>query len=195
MSEHPNVLRREAATTIDVRLIDRVAGGDRDAIAELYDRHGTRVYALAHRILGNSSDAEDVVQDVFSQAWRKAASYQADRGPVVAWLLVITRTRALDRVRARKPFAQREQSLDGVDSPTLASTAAPPADELIAREEAGRVRAAVMQLPVEQRRALELAYFDGLSQTEIAAKLQTPLGTVKTRIRTALATLRRSFHA
>lgn len=188
------MLRGEAATTIDLHLINRVAGGERDAIAELYDRHAARVYALAHRILGNSTDAEDVVQDVFSQAWRKAATYRADRGSVVAWLLVMTRTRALDRVRARKPSEQREQRLDDCDSPALASKAAPPADELIAREEADRVRAAVMQLPLDQRQALELAYFDGLSQTEIAAKLQTPLGTVKTRIRAALATLRRSFH-
>jgi len=175
-----------------VRLINRVAGGERDAIAELYDRHGARVYALAHRILGNGADAEDVVQEVFSQAWRTANAYQPDRGAVVAWLLVITRTRALDRVRVRKPS---EQGLDAVDPLALVSNGVAPADELIAREQAERVRAAVMQLPVDQRRALELAYFDGLSQTEIAAKLQAPLGTVKTRIRSALATLRRSFHA
>jgi len=186
------VLEGNAATAIDKRLINRVAGGERDAIAELYDRHGARVYALAHRILGNGPDAEDVVQEVFSQAWRTANSYQPDRGAVVAWLLVIARTRALDRVRARKPS---EQALDEADPLALVSKSAAPADELIAREQAERVRAAVMQLPADQRRALELAYFDGLSQTEIAAKLQAPLGTVKTRIRTALATLRRSFHA
>ena len=185
------MLQGEAVTTIDVQLITRVAGGEQDAIAELYDRHAARVYALAHRILGNSTDAEDVVQEVFSQAWRKATTYQADRGSVVAWLLVITRTRALDRVRARKPA---ERTLDDADSPVLASKAAPPADVMIAREQADRVRDALRQLPSDQRRALELAYFDGLSQTEIAAKLQAPLGTVKTRIRTALATLRRSLH-
>lgn len=107
MREHPDVPEGNAATAIDERLINRVAGGERDAIAELYDHHGARVYALAHRILGNSTDAEDVVQEVFSQAWRTAKSYQPDRGAVVAWLLVITRTRALDRVRARKPCRRR----------------------------------------------------------------------------------------
>lgn len=177
---------------LDVQLMTRVAGGDLDAIAELYDRHATRVFALAHRVLRNRPDAEDVVQDVFSQAWRTAGSYRADRGSVVAWLLVITRTRALDRIRARRA---PEQGLDGAAAQVLVARDQLPADELIAREQAGQVRNALLQLPDEQRRALELAYFEGLSQTEIAATLQTPLGTVKTRIRTALATLRRSLRS
>jgi len=192
MPEQPDVLPAATAATFDMQLMNRVAGGDLDAIAELYDRHGSRVFALAHRILRNSTDAEDVVQEVFSQAWRTAASYRAERGSVAAWLMVIARTRALDRLRAQRAPG-RELGNSGYEG--LASNARPQADELIAREQAAEVRNAVMLLPDEQRRALELAYFEGLSQTEIAARLQAPLGTVKTRIRTALATLRRSLRS
>src|SRR6188472_2412811 len=102
MPEHRDVLSSAAAAAIDGQLITRVAGGDLDAIADLYDRHGRRVFALAHRILRNGPDAEDVVQEVFAQAWRTAGSYRADRGSVTAWLLVIARTRALDRLRTRR---------------------------------------------------------------------------------------------
>jgi RNA polymerase sigma-70 factor (ECF subfamily) len=188
MPEHPDTLPASAA--LDTQLMKRVAGGDLDAIAELYDRHAGRVFGLANRILRNSSDAEDVVQEVFSQAWRTAVSYRADRGSVTAWLLVIARTRALDRMRARRA---PEQGIGDAAYLAVASNDRPAADELIAREQALQVRNALLELPEEQRCALELAYFEGLSQSEIAATLQTPLGTVKTRIRTALATLRRSL--
>ena len=173
-----------------MQLMNRLAAGDRDAISELYDRHAARVYALAHRILRNGTDAEDVVQEVFSQAWRTAASYRAERGSVTAWLLVMTRSRAIDRIRSRR---MSEQALDESGYQGLASGEPPLTDELIASERADSVRSALTQLPDDQRRALELAYFEGLSQSEIAAKLRTPLGTVKTRIRAALATLRRSL--
>ena len=192
MPEQTDVLPAAAAAAIDAQLVNRVADGDLDAIAELYDRHASRVFGLALRILRNRTDAEDVVQEVFAQAWRTAGSYRVDRGSVTAWLLVITRTRALDRVRARRA---PEQGLGNLEPQTLASKARPASDELIAREQADQVRHALFQLPEDQRRALELAYFEGLSQTEIAATLQTPLGTVKTRIRTALATLRRSLRS
>jgi RNA polymerase sigma-70 factor, ECF subfamily len=182
-----DVIAAAEAAGIDVQLMNRLAAGDRDAVSELYDRHAARVFSLAHRILGNGTDAEDIVQDVFSQAWRTAPNYQAARGPVAAWLLVMTRTRAIDRIRARRGLTQ---PLDA--SGDLPDGTRPASDDLIAREEASQVRNAVLQLPADQRRALELAYFEGLSQSEIAAQLQTPLGTVKTRIRTALATLRRS---
>jgi RNA polymerase sigma-70 factor (ECF subfamily) len=175
-----------------MELLNRLAAGDRDAVSHLYDRYAARVFALAVRILGNRADAEDVVQDVFAQAWRTAPLYRPERGSVTAWIMVMTRSRAIDRVRARRGG---DQPLTDNDHDTLLSDAPPAGEELIAREQADRVRTAVMRLPDDQRRALELAYFEGLSQSEIADTLQTPLGTVKTRIRTALTTLRRSLRS
>lgn len=190
MSGQTPVLPAAAAAAMDMQLMNRLAAGDRDAISELYDRHAAHVYALAHRILRNRTDAEDVVQEVFSQAWRTAPSYRAERGSVTAWLLVMARSRAIDRVRSRRTS---EHSIDASDYQGLASGEPTLTEGLIAHQRADAVRNALTQLPDEQRRALELAYFDGLSQSEIAAQLQTPLGTVKTRIRAALATLRRSL--
>jgi len=190
MSGQTPVLSAAAAAAIDMQLMNRLAAGDRDAISELYDRHAARVYALAHRILRNGTDAEDVVQEVFSQAWRTAPSYRAERGSVTAWLLVMARTRAIDRIRSRP---RSEQALDESDYQRLPSGETPVTEDLIANERAESVRSALMHLPDDQRSALELAYFEGLSQSEIAAKLRTPLGTIKTRMRAALATLRRSL--
>lgn len=167
--------------------VTRMVAGDMDAVAELYDAHAPRVFALARRILGNDSDAEDVLQDVFAQAWQTADRYDRDRASVAGWLLMITRTRAIDRIRARRA----RPDLDGPALPEHIVTVDMPAPErIVAAEDAGRVRDALLALPEVQRTALELAYFDGLTQSEIAAKLSEPLGTVKTRIRTALATLR-----
>jgi RNA polymerase sigma-70 factor, ECF subfamily len=174
----------------DTQLLNRLASGDVEAVSELYDLYAARVFGLALRIVGNRTDAEDVVQEVFSQAWRTAGQYQPQRGSVAAWLMVIARTRAIDRLRSRRAS---DEPLPETDHHEFSSSAPAPGDELIAREQADQVRSAVMLLPDEQRRALELAYFEGLSQSEIAAKLQTPLGTVKTRIRTALTSLRRSL--
>jgi RNA polymerase sigma-70 factor (ECF subfamily) len=174
-------------TEVDANLLERLASGDRDAVAGLYDRHASRVFSLAHRILRNGSDAEDVVQEVFSQAWRTAPSYRSSRGSVAAWLLMMARTRAIDRRRTRRSGTISTDE-GGVERLPAAST--PAADDLIAREQEGHVRHAVSLLPADQRRALEMAYFEGMSQSEIAAALATPLGTIKTRIRAALATLR-----
>lgn len=168
----------------------RLAAGDVDAAAELYDRHAARVFALARRILRNDSDAEDVVQEVFSQVWRSARRYETARGTVAGWMLVIARTRAIDRLRARRitPDAVADAPLDTIPGNTIA-----PSDQVVSDEQAARVRHALAVLPDEQRVALELAYFEGLTQSEIADRLATPLGTVKTRIRTALSTLRGSL--
>ena len=176
----------------DISVVQRLAAGDRDAVAELYDRHAARVMGLAIRIVRNSSDAEDVVQEVFSQAWRTAPNYQPARGTVAGWLLMMARTRAIDRLRSRQT---RRDSGDAPDLDGLPADVAPVSEQLIASQQAARVREAMMTLPVEQRTALELAYFEGLTQTEIAERTQTPLGTVKTRIRTALTSLRRSVRS
>lgn len=165
-----------------------MARGEHDALAELYQRHGRAVYSLALRVVRDQGDAEDVVQDVFSQAWRQASSYDARRGSPVAWLLTVTRSRAIDRLRSRRarPVAAGDESLlaDLTDD-------APAADEqLVWAGQATRVRAALDGLSAVQRAAIELAFFEGLTHTEVADRLELPLGTVKTRIRQGLLTLR-----
>lgn len=174
----------------DVHVMARLANRDMDAAAELYDRYAAQLYALARRILRDEADAEDVIQEVFSQAWRTAGSYDAARSSVLGWLLMMTRTRAIDRLRAR----QARPDMNATPFPdTIAAIAAverTASDLLLVAEQATQVRAALLALPPHQRMPLELAYYEGLTQAEIAARLAEPLGTVKTRMRTALSSLR-----
>ncbi|HSD72348.1 MAG TPA: sigma-70 family RNA polymerase sigma factor [Thermoanaerobaculia bacterium] len=175
----------------DPALVAAMERRDADALASLYDRHAARLLGLAYRILGETGEAEEVVQEVFLYAWRSAGSFDSTRGSVLAWLLIATRSRAIDRIRARRPVAAVESS--GRD----------PLDELPAREDvegtsASReweeaCRRAIRGLPPEQRRVLELAYFGGLTHPEISERTATPLGTVKTRIRLGLMKLRESM--
>lgn len=172
----------------DLQALARMARGDESALADLYDRHATAVYSLARRIVRHPEDAEDVTQQVFAQAWRTSARYDASRGAVAAWLLVMARTRAIDCLR-------RGDATRGVvtGDDWLADVADPEPDvEYLAatREQVDRVKSAMERLPEEQRVAVELAYYQGLTQTEIAAQTSTPLGTVKTRVRNALIALR-----
>lgn len=191
-NSHLETASETAAPEADADVLRRLAAGDRDAVAELYDRHAARVLGLAYRIVRNVSDAEDVVQDVFAQAWRTAPNYEAARGTVAGWLLMMARTRAIDRLRARQ--TRRDAGAEP-DPERVPSSAVPVPDQIIANQQAARVRGAMVALPAEQQTVLELAYFEGLSQSEIAARLQIPLGTVKTRTRSALALLRRSVRS
>jgi len=179
--------------TPDHALVQRMAAGDERALGELYDRHGRAAYALACAIVGERADAEEVVVDVFGQAWRAAAQFEPARGSVGGWLATIARTRALDLVRKRGRRSRalgRAASLSegGLASPVAAGDAP---DRNAERAEARRlVTRALTDLSAPQRRAIELAYVGGLSQSEIAAQLGEPLGTVKTRIRDGMAKLR-----
>ena len=175
----------------DERSLQRVAAGDAGGLGALYDRHGRAVYSLALRVLGDEGDAEEVTQDVFAQAWRRAAQYDQGRGTVAAWLLVMARTRAIDRFRARRVRPEgRVHDDEGLTLQQLPATNPDAAAEMMAAERGQRVRRALEDLPFLQRVAIELAYFEGLSQREIAERLEQPLGTVKTRMRLGLLKLR-----
>ncbi len=171
--------------------LEGIARGDHDGLAALYDRHARPVYSLAFRILQDQGEAEDIVQDVFSQAWRQAAHYDASRGPVAAWLFTLARSRAIDRLRARR--ARPEPAADERQAANLVDPGMAPDLQVLSAEQIGRVRAALESLPALQRAAIELAYYEGLTHVEIAARLEQPLGTIKTRIRLALGKLRDSL--
>ena len=172
----------------DRALVARIEGRDADALALLYDRHSARLYGLAQRILGDTGEAEEVLQEVFLHVWKAAATFDASRGPVLAWLLVATRSRSIDRLRSRRPGRSAGvRSLE--EAPETASREDIEADAA-GREWEAKCRAAIAQLPEDQRSALELAYFEGLTHREIAERTATPLGTVKTRIRLGLMKLR-----
>lgn len=165
-----------------ISLLERLAGGDKSALAELYDSHAGLINGLTLRILRDAAEAEDVVQEVFLQVWRQAERYDPARGTPEAWLSTIARTRALDRLRRRA--ARREDADDG---------AAPVSARAPQIEAALAVRTALRALSDDQRRAVELAYYGGLTHTEIAQALGAPLGTIKTRIRAALLRLRETL--
>jgi RNA polymerase sigma-70 factor (ECF subfamily) len=174
-------------------MIRRMAAGDESALGELYDQWLTLVHSIAVQMLRDAREAEEVVEEAFWQAWRQAGRYDASRGAVSTWLTTIVRSRALDRLRARRRAREEPWSqLEGNDVDQLPSESGS-GDPLAAAELAERrtlVRAALVALPAEQRQVMELAYFGGLSQSEIAERLALPLGTVKTRARLALEKLR-----
>ncbi|MCA9658979.1 MAG: sigma-70 family RNA polymerase sigma factor [Myxococcales bacterium] len=175
-----------SAERSDAELVRAMAAGDRQALAALYDRHGGCLLAAARRFLGSPAAAEDLVHDVLLEAWRRADSFDASRGSARTWLLVRLRSRALDRLRRR----QRGQSALNA----LATAPAPEAaNDPQRRSEHAEIRRALAALPPSHRQVLDLAYFGGLSMAEIAAAMDIPLGTVKSRTASALGKLRRAL--
>jgi RNA polymerase sigma-70 factor (ECF subfamily) len=174
-----------------ISLVEQVAAGDQAALATLYDTTNRLVYGLILRVLGDTSSAEEVLLDVYTQVWRQAASYDAGRGTPLAWLTTIARSRAIDRLRSGWQDQQRKESLETLgDAP---ADAANPEETTVASERQRLVRAALAALSPEQREVIELAYYSGLSHSEIAEKLNQPLGTVKTRTRLGMMKLREAL--
>ena len=169
-------------------LIRQVADGDQSALTTLYDSTSRLVFGLILRVVNDRSVAEEVLLDVYTQVWRQAATYNSQRGAPLAWLMTIARTRGIDRLRSGRLEHQSRESFDAVADLT-ARTASPEADTVTA-ERRQLVRQALDDLSPEQREVIELAYFGGLSHSEIALKLGQPLGTVKTRTRLGMMKLR-----
>lgn len=176
-----------ADANIVVHLIERAAAQDREAFSQLYDRFSSLVFSLAMRMLRAQSDAEDLLQEVFMQVWRQAASYSQERGSPEAWIVNIARSRAIDRLRS---IRRRDKSFVLTDDPAGAESPDNVESTVGEIEAKLAMNSALASLPEAQRRVLELAYFDGLSQTEIAERLKEPLGTVKTRMRAGIQRLR-----
>jgi RNA polymerase sigma-70 factor (ECF subfamily) len=169
----------------DDALMNAVAQGDANALGRLYDRYGSILFGLLLRILHDRSEAEDVLQEVFLQTWRRAVDFDPARGRVVAWLAMLARSRALDRRRALASRSRTVAEAAGESGETPMGGV-----EAVMAEDARRVRKALESIPEAQREVLRLAYFDGLSQREIAERLTRPLGTVKTHTRLGLLKLR-----
>ncbi|HEX8847729.1 MAG TPA: sigma-70 family RNA polymerase sigma factor [Pyrinomonadaceae bacterium] len=179
-------MQPEQAQIVDVGLLRQIAGGDEQALGALYDRYRLILFGLILRILHSQPEAEDVLQEVFLQVWRKASDFDEARGRPFTWLVTLARSRAIDRLRAlnARDRTATEAAREAVESISDAATDA-------AKSEQGEiVRSALARLPEEQRQALVLAYFEGLTQSEIAERLGTPLGTVKTRMRSGMIKLR-----
>lgn len=182
-------MNRQSAESAQLReSMKRMAAGDHPALAACYDLMGSAVFALAVRMMRDRPAAEDVTQDIFVQVWRQAANYDAHRGSPQAWIMMIARTRILDRLRSRSAGIVLKPAGDNLpDAPDAEDW---PDDLAISREAAAGVRHALLELPPDQRQAVEMAFFDGLTHIEISEQLSVPLGTIKTRIRLGLMKIR-----
>src|ERR1019366_2073690 len=185
---------QQTAEKSQAQLLHRVAAQDAQALSELYDLTAKPLFALAFRILGDVSEAEEVIQDVFVQIWKNAHSFDPLLGPAFYWALSITRHRAIDRLRARQ---RRSRLIENLEEDAVANAATSTASdkEALGAEDTAAVRSGLGGLPAEQRRVIELAFFGGLTHQQIAEALNEPLGTIKARIRRSLSKLRESLSA
>jgi RNA polymerase sigma-70 factor, ECF subfamily len=171
----------------DAAAVERVADGDAEALRDLYERYGRIVYGLTYRVTRDAQLAEEATQDTFVTLWKRAKTYDPQRAKVTTWLFVIARNRAIELVRARTRVPEPQDSVEP------AGEESDPADLLQIADDAERIALAIAELPESQLEAIRLAYFDGLSHSEIAERLNQPLGTVKSRIRLGLERLRAQF--
>lgn len=187
---------RAASPTVNeqlAELVSRIADGEEDGFRLLYERTHAKVFGIVLAVLNDRNQAEDVLVEVYTQAWRQAASFDRTRGSVEGWLATIARTRAVDQRRALRSRHLEAFGFESVE--TWVCERPSPLDESQDSEDAQRVRAALAALPADQRRALMTAFYGGLSHSEVATALEQPLGTVKTRIRSGLAALRQALDA
>lgn len=190
-------LSQQAVSTIEPKLLTRVAKGDRQALSQLYDQSSTLLYTLGLRILGNPTEAAELLHELYRDIVRKTVRYDAGRGTVMTWLLTLTRTRAIDRLRTRAARMHAvPNELNGVPQATQMSNHAPgsaePKEDQPLR---GTVSDALASLPDTQQQVIELAYYEGLSHWEIAERLNQPPGTVKTRLKLGMSRLRESLRS
>jgi RNA polymerase sigma-70 factor (ECF subfamily) len=182
---------RLATSTIDPNLLARVAKGDQQAYSQLYDHSSTLLFTLAVRILDNHEEAAELLQDVYLEVWRKVSRYDVGRGTPIAWLVTLTKSRAIDRLRARTTRGYRAtSSLEAGQAAQITDPGPSPFETQADQELRIAVGAAMAGLPQAQQQAIELAYYEGLSHAEIAERLNQPLGTVKTRIKLGMSKLR-----
>lgn len=187
---------RQAASTIDPKLLTRVAKGDQQAFGQLYDQSSTLLFTLAYRILSDREEAAELLQEVYLEVWRKIAKYDVGRGSPIAWLVTLTRSRAIDRLRTRTSRGNHVVA-DSFEHPLVSQTpdaSLNPYETQEDQELRQMIVKAILDLPLPQQQAIEMAFYQGLTHTEIAAKLNQPLGTVKTRIKLAMTKLRASLH-
>lgn len=182
-------VNEQEAQDRDIELLRQIAAGDRSSFAEFYDRHSTLMFSVACKILNNTTEAEDVLQETFLQIWEKASKFDPKLGKAASWAAILVRNKAIDRIRAsqrRTRLAEEAGAEQAVTAP-VTDTAN---ENLYGHEKAQMIQSAIGELPVEQRQAIELAYFSGLTQDQISKKLNEPLGTIKARIRRGLLKLR-----
>lgn len=173
----------------DAALLRQIAAGDRVAFAEFYDRHATLMFSVASKILNNATEAEDVLQETFLQIWEKAASFDARLGKASSWVVILVRNKSIDRVRASQRRSRLAEAA-GVEFAVVAEVRDSANEQLHGHDKATLIRSAIGSLPADQRQAVELAFFSGLTQQEISEKISAPLGTVKARIRRGLLKMR-----
>jgi len=173
----------------DIELLRLIAAGDRTAFGEFYDRHSILMFSVASRILNDPGDAEDVLQEAFVQIWEKAANFDPKLGRPSSWAAILVRNKAIDRIRSSQRRTRLAQEA-GTEMAIVAEVNESANEAIHGQDQAKLIKSAIVGLPTEQRQAIELAYFSGLTQNEISEKLHEPLGTVKARIRRGLLKLR-----
>ncbi|MEM0968413.1 MAG: sigma-70 family RNA polymerase sigma factor [Verrucomicrobiota bacterium] len=177
--------KKEEDASFDTDIIERLLREDGSALEALYDRYARPLYSLALKMLGDEGEAEEVIQDVFTSVWRKTSSFRPERAKLFTWMTALTRNRCIDRLRSRQRRLPKQvgEGSEEVDVRTAV-------DDLFAREQADQVRSAIRTLPPDQRRAIQLAFFQGYTYSEVSQMLGIPLGTAKSRIRYAISRLR-----
>ena len=182
---------RNQGSSIGSDLLAHVAKGDSEAFAQLYEQTSSLLFTLAARILGNREEAAELLQDVYIEVWRKAGVFDSKRGSPMAWLVTLTRSRAIDRLRMSSARGRNmTDSIDDTPTHELQSLTLDPLETHATEELRGLVVAAITELPAPQQEAIELAYYEGLTHREIAEKLNQPVGTIKTRIKLGMSKLR-----